>query len=97
MFPNIITSLVEARISMQRLQKFLLNSEIDPNDIVKDPNAPFAVKIENGTFKWDIIKKEEPEKQNPKEKKQKKDKKPPEPVLLEEEVVVLKNISMEVK
>lgn len=35
MLPNVINSMVEANISLQRLNKFLLGKELDPNAVKK--------------------------------------------------------------
>lgn len=43
MLPNVINSMVEANISLQRLNKFLLGKELDPNVVKKlntDDKAP---------------------------------------------------------
>ncbi|XP_076820993.1 multidrug resistance-associated protein 1-like isoform X2 [Clavelina lepadiformis] len=55
MLPMVVTSLVQASVSLQRLQGFLNNEELDPKNVDRSPSLPSedAIKIENGSFKWD--------------------------------------------
>lgn len=104
MFPSIITSLVEAQVSFKRLQTFLLNEELDPRSVIRVTQSPYAVQIRDGTFKWDVIKKQEEKKDENKDKKDKKKGKKQEeekevkhgPVELEEEVITLQDINFTV-
>eukprot|EP01116_Phalansterium_solitarium_P010898 TRINITY_DN263_c0_g2_i2.p1 TRINITY_DN263_c0_g2~~TRINITY_DN263_c0_g2_i2.p1 ORF type:complete len:1470 (+),score=645.31 TRINITY_DN263_c0_g2_i2:96-4505(+) len=58
MLPMVITGLVEARVSMQRVLKFLLADELDDTAVKRSPlnddaKGPVnAVEISNGTFQW---------------------------------------------
>ncbi|CAF3640789.1 unnamed protein product [Rotaria sordida] len=53
-FPTVVNSIIEARVSNKRIQKFLNNEEIDEYAVNKtsidsDGNI---IKIENGSFRW---------------------------------------------
>ncbi|CAM4943622.1 unnamed protein product [Rotaria socialis] len=53
-FPNVMTNVVEARVSNKRIENFLNNEEIDEDAVDKismDSNK-YAVKIENSSFRW---------------------------------------------
>ncbi|EDV21130.1 uncharacterized protein TRIADDRAFT_30988, partial [Trichoplax adhaerens] len=50
MLPTVISMVIQASVSLQRLSKFLRNDEMDLN-IVENSMPPKHV-IENGTFKW---------------------------------------------
>ncbi|XP_063605857.1 multidrug resistance-associated protein 1-like [Penaeus indicus] len=52
MLPMIITSLVQANVSLTRLNKFLNADELDPDAVTKDKNIKKPITIENGTFAW---------------------------------------------
>eukprot|EP00026_Physarum_polycephalum_P000464 Phypoly_transcript_00465.p1 GENE.Phypoly_transcript_00465~~Phypoly_transcript_00465.p1 ORF type:complete len:1411 (+),score=128.73 Phypoly_transcript_00465:182-4414(+) len=54
MLPNVISGLIEARVSLIRVQKFLLNDEIDPNAVEHKNEAGLAIKIHNGDFRWAV-------------------------------------------
>ncbi|EDQ90327.1 uncharacterized protein MONBRDRAFT_18722 [Monosiga brevicollis MX1] len=54
MLPMMITSLVEATVSVNRLRTFLLHEETDPSNVIRDRMAlalPAAV-MERGEFSW---------------------------------------------
>lgn len=36
MLPNVISSMVEARVSLKRIKSFLLNEELDPHAVEYD-------------------------------------------------------------
>ncbi|KAF1798871.1 P-loop containing nucleoside triphosphate hydrolase protein [Mucor lusitanicus] len=59
-FPNVITSTIEASVSLYRIENYLSSEELDPNAVTRedyrnDPNytenTPL-VEITNGEFKW---------------------------------------------
>lgn len=62
MLPVLISSLVEANVSLKRIRKFLLLDEMDSNSVIHDPSflhknlppgAPVpALLVENGMFAW---------------------------------------------
>ncbi|XP_047488964.1 multidrug resistance-associated protein 1-like isoform X5 [Penaeus chinensis] len=52
MLPMIITSLVQANVSLTRLNKFLNADELDPDAVTKDKTIKKPITIENGTFAW---------------------------------------------
>ncbi|KAH9518524.1 Multidrug resistance-associated protein 1 [Bulinus truncatus] len=54
MVPNVITNIVQANVSLKRLQKFIDNPELDPYGVDKqDSEDPIAVKIEDASFSWE--------------------------------------------
>lgn len=79
MLPSIISSIINAVISMKRLSIYLTSAEMDPNAITKGEYNPSysAVRIENGFFTWSKPKeKKEGDKDDKDDKKKsKKDKK----------------------
>ncbi|UJR25517.1 hypothetical protein I4U23_006863 [Adineta vaga] len=53
-FPNIISSIIEANVSNQRIQKFLNNEEVDEY-VVNEPSVDSdgsIISIVNGSFRW---------------------------------------------
>ncbi|KAI9475895.1 MAG: multi drug resistance-associated protein MRP [Benjaminiella poitrasii] len=59
-FPNVISSIIEASVSLYRIENYLSAQELDPNAVERldyrlDPdyteNTPL-VEIDNGSFKW---------------------------------------------
>ena len=38
---------------MKRLRNFLVNEELDPENVDQDKTMEGAIKIENATFRWD--------------------------------------------
>ncbi|KAL9964349.1 hypothetical protein ACROYT_G027978 [Oculina patagonica] len=56
MLPNVIISLIQARVSLKRLTEFLSLEELDPDNVettMPDHISTQAIHIENGTFSWD--------------------------------------------
>ncbi|XP_072523441.1 ATP-binding cassette sub-family C member 3 isoform X2 [Salminus brasiliensis] len=53
MLPQVISSLVQASVSLKRIQEFLSHNELDPDNVDKKP-APsdYAVTVVNGKFSW---------------------------------------------
>ncbi|KAG0166831.1 hypothetical protein DFQ30_006735 [Apophysomyces sp. BC1015] len=60
-FPNVITSTIEASVSLYRIEEYLAAEELDPNAVTREdhrllpswtPDTPL-VEINRGTFKWD--------------------------------------------
>ena len=50
--PVLIVHLVQAAVSMQRVNKFLNNDELDDEAVQRDPGVYDQIQIRNGTFKW---------------------------------------------
>ncbi|KAI8817199.1 P-loop containing nucleoside triphosphate hydrolase protein [Fimicolochytrium jonesii] len=58
-FPSVITAMIEASVSFNRLYNFLRNEELDKNAVIREPahfqpltpDAP-RIDIRNGTFRW---------------------------------------------
>ncbi|CAG5122310.1 unnamed protein product, partial [Candidula unifasciata] len=53
MVPNVITSVVQTNVSLQRIQKFLDNPELDPDCVERQEYGKYGVRVENGTFEWE--------------------------------------------
>lgn len=54
MLPQVISSLVQASVSLKRIQSFLSHDELDPESVdKKGSSSEFAVSIINGKFTWD--------------------------------------------
>ena len=81
-FPMFISSYVDFRVSMKRVQEFLSSKEIDmPNLINQVENSQYSIEIKNHNFSWGIKEKTEED-----EKKKETDKKTPEKKVEEEEI-----------
>ncbi|XP_066521778.1 ATP-binding cassette sub-family C member 3 isoform X2 [Hoplias malabaricus] len=63
MLPQVISSLVQASVSLKRIQEFLTHDELSPENVDRKP-APsdYAVTVINGKFSW--AKKDQPALQN---------------------------------
>ncbi|RZC38992.1 multidrug resistance-associated protein 1 [Asbolus verrucosus] len=53
MLPMMISNMVQAMVSVQRINKFMNSEELDPNSVSHDPSETAALVIENGSFNWD--------------------------------------------
>nr|XP_022316598.1 multidrug resistance-associated protein 1-like [Crassostrea virginica] len=53
MLPQVISNIVQTSVSLNRLQKFLNNKELDEDAVIKKEDCKYAVMISNGTFTWD--------------------------------------------
>jgi ATP-binding cassette subfamily C (CFTR/MRP) protein 1 len=51
-FPFLIVGLVQARVSIERVNKFINNDELDPTAVEHDPTEEDPIVVEKGTFKW---------------------------------------------
>ncbi|KAM7371220.1 hypothetical protein PAMP_010709 [Pampus punctatissimus] len=53
MLPQVISSIVQASVSLKRIQNFLSHDELDPNSVDrKNTAADFSVTVVNGKFTW---------------------------------------------
>ncbi|XP_035998439.1 canalicular multispecific organic anion transporter 2 isoform X2 [Fundulus heteroclitus] len=53
MLPQVISSLVQASVSLKRIQNFLSHDELDPTSVDrKNTSSAFAVSVVNGKFTW---------------------------------------------
>ncbi|CAG7830574.1 unnamed protein product, partial [Allacma fusca] len=52
-FPMIIVYMVQAMVSLQRLNKYMNGEEIDPESVTHDPTAKHPIIIEDGSFAWE--------------------------------------------
>ena len=51
--PNLVNHFYETVISTERIEKFLKQEEINPNNIIKDySDKKIKIKIENGSYSW---------------------------------------------
>ncbi|XP_042226170.1 multidrug resistance-associated protein 1-like isoform X1 [Homarus americanus] len=53
MLPMLITSLVQANVSLKRMNKFMNANELDPNSVTRENTENRPIVIENGTFAWE--------------------------------------------
>ncbi|KAK7866925.1 hypothetical protein R5R35_001662 [Gryllus longicercus] len=52
MLPMLISNLVQASVSIKRMNKFMNSEELDPNNVTHDNSEKHPLLIENGTFSW---------------------------------------------
>ncbi|XP_035695059.1 multidrug resistance-associated protein 1-like [Branchiostoma floridae] len=52
MIPSLISSFVQARVSLQRLENFLSHDELDPNNVDRHVLTGPPITINDGTFSW---------------------------------------------
>ncbi|XP_069726657.1 multidrug resistance-associated protein 1 isoform X2 [Phaenicophaeus curvirostris] len=54
MLPMVISSVVEASVSLKRLRVFLSHEELDPDSIIRGPikEAEGCIVVKNATFRW---------------------------------------------
>lgn len=53
MLPQVISSIVQASVSLKRIQDFLSHDELDPENVDRRNNASeYAVSVINGKFSW---------------------------------------------
>ncbi|XP_043474514.1 multidrug resistance-associated protein 1 isoform X1 [Leptopilina heterotoma] len=53
MLPMMISNVVQASVSVKRINKFMNSEELDPDNVHHDSNEPYPLVIEKGTFAWD--------------------------------------------
>lgn len=53
MLPQVISNLAQASVSINRIQNFLANDELDPDAVNKEKSmSGVAIAVQNGTFSW---------------------------------------------
>uniref|UniRef100_A0A8C5FPV0 ABC-type glutathione-S-conjugate transporter n=1 Tax=Gadus morhua TaxID=8049 RepID=A0A8C5FPV0_GADMO len=52
MLPQVISSIIQASVSLKRIQDFLSHSELDPEAVQKNSAAKHSVTVINGKFTW---------------------------------------------
>ena len=52
MLPFIVVSLVQAKVSLDRLNKYMNNDELNTKAVDHDTSIKEQIKIQNGKFKW---------------------------------------------
>uniref|UniRef100_A0A8C9L6Y2 Multidrug resistance-associated protein 1 n=1 Tax=Pavo cristatus TaxID=9049 RepID=A0A8C9L6Y2_PAVCR len=50
--PMVISSIVEASVSLKRLRVFLSHEELDPDSIIRGPITNGSIVVKNATFSW---------------------------------------------
>ena len=50
--PFIVVSLVQAKVSLERVNKYMNNVELDKGAVQCNPEVKEQISIQNGTFKW---------------------------------------------
>jgi ATP-binding cassette subfamily C (CFTR/MRP) protein 10 len=69
-FPMMISSFVDFKVSMTRIQEYLSQKEINVEKLIKkEENDEYAIQIKNHSFSWGIKEKEHEEKKETKDKK----------------------------
>ncbi|XP_076374474.1 multidrug-Resistance like Protein 1 isoform X2 [Megalopta genalis] len=58
--PMMIGNMVQAWVSVKRINKFMNTEELDPNNVQHDPSESHALLVENGTFTWEADNIEKP-------------------------------------
>jgi len=53
MLPFLFVGILQAGVSVNRLNEYLNGGELDPENVDFDTNHKYAVSIENGSFAWD--------------------------------------------
>ncbi|XP_026679570.1 multidrug resistance-associated protein 1, partial [Diaphorina citri] len=53
MLPMLISQLVQASVSVKRINSFMNQEDLDPNAVTHDPDEKDPLVIENGTFTWE--------------------------------------------
>nr|CAD7427423.1 unnamed protein product [Timema monikensis] len=52
MLPMLITNMVQASVSIKRMNNFMNTEELDPNSVTHEPSEKLPIVVENGTFSW---------------------------------------------
>ncbi|XP_015175308.1 PREDICTED: multidrug resistance-associated protein 1 isoform X5 [Polistes dominula] len=60
MLPMMIGNIVQAYVSIKRINKFMNTEELDPNNVQHDPSELHPLVIENGSFAWDMENSDKP-------------------------------------
>ncbi|XP_043498528.1 multidrug resistance-associated protein 1 isoform X2 [Polistes fuscatus] len=60
MLPMMIGNIVQAYVSIKRINKFMNTEELDPNNVQHDPSELHPLIIENGNFTWDMENNDKP-------------------------------------
>ncbi len=94
---NILNDLLQGQVSMERVQKFMFNEEIDTSYIAQSmvPASENAIKIANGNFYW--VKNEKQHSSDDDDNKNKVKNSADYQKLVEPPQLILKNINMEIK
>lgn len=80
MLPMMITSAIQASVSIKRINKFMRSEELDPNSVVKNGKSENseAISVSNASFNWGEKEEDDSTKtENTKDKKKKKGDKSP--------------------
>ncbi|CAG2053139.1 unnamed protein product [Timema podura] len=52
MLPMLISNMVQASVSIKRMNNFMNTEELDPNSVTHEPSEKHPIVVENGTFSW---------------------------------------------
>lgn len=52
MFPMLISYVMQAKVSIDRINKFLNSEDLDSKSITREPDAINAIQITDGSFSW---------------------------------------------
>nr|CAD7573697.1 unnamed protein product [Timema californicum] len=50
--PGMIVAVIEASVSIKRMNNFMNTEELDPNSVTHEPSEKHPIVVENGTFSW---------------------------------------------
>nr|KAG5685655.1 hypothetical protein BaRGS_020897 [Batillaria attramentaria] len=53
LIPQVIPRIIQAAVSLRRVNTFLNWGDLDSDNVTRDPDADNVLSIENGTFTWD--------------------------------------------
>ncbi len=52
MLPQVISNLVETKISGERIHKYLMAEQLDRKSVVRNENPDYAVDVDGAHFQW---------------------------------------------
>jgi len=76
--PALVNGLIDAKNSLNRIEKFIRQPEIEENNLIQcefDENKDYSIIIENGYFSWGVKQKKNEDEDNEKKDNNNKDKK----------------------
>merc|ERR1719150_1522780 len=74
MLPMMITSAVQASVSVKRINKFMRSGELDPDSVEKSEKEGPAITVSDASFNWGVAQEEDKSKNDTAEKDKNKDK-----------------------
>merc|ERR550519_1464188 len=64
MLPMMITSAVQASVSIKRINSFMRSAELDPEAVDRSASQGPVVEVSGASFRWDVVEKEDKPAQN---------------------------------